>query len=1679
MAETKKVTLTVVRDDEGEWKVDGKSPIDVKVAKDGTVTINPTYTVSGTIAVSVANSESKISNEAESSVTVTPKPRVSLDKKTAELIAGTINERDWVSEFGNTPRPPVPPGPASDDDKPIVIQKPDGSTIVLPPRNPKIKSFVIRYIHWDGTAREYVVSKTDKGWKSVSRDDCKPITDENGTIVTINAACSKTKPKVKEHDPELGKRKPGAVACLLNPKTGQYEYYDSTGEFGAGVLRDGTIADGEDPPAGLNKEQLKKWFDDRIGFTGVPCKVERERKYTPREDTRVTDGDGVEVRTNYQVRDYSRTVEVREDDNLVIRIPNDPNRPVIDASLAFEAINVTRSQLGDNGEIETVPDNGPKLIQVRRENNRFVVIGEKPAFVQFNETSGVFTIPAASISENSEIRLTYRTLQRIGVGGGVIGAYTDDKGTWVPIEETSVTKMDKEALSFIDERFNLLPPDIAAYKQHFLILVPQDTGTSSMEVSLYNDKEELLLTGNSALAPNGFGWITSSDAQGYVTGNTNDGSIIIQRTVFNGNKGKIVATTWDKTKTMSKSTIFEFDYTNPAKVPELDMPIRSEWQPERPFVDQDSGTGYVKVMDKKRTYSGVISFMNPTTNSLLNYRFTKVGEWGGIRFEYVPNGEKDINKGIGESIKQFIKVIRTPEPTFIIPHWCITDYSELKCTVDGDPGHTDQWLSMASTVVVASYSEAEVLPKKPLISYLRQSDTVVVSPDGKEANVIRVVSNEGKEGAFEVKIMDMTFGIEGAGERDWQIVNSTYVPLGYSINDGSITVAKDSGTLTIQKAKSVMDKYAPIIAYARGKNPQGDWVKTELAISLVPKPIDGPEGLGEIVREGPLLEFIQLGKHGIHVNVLKEGYSRPTDEDGSELNFNSQRVQVILNKSETRNQEDSYEDTGENPGGTMGDGSKSPVLMMLVDVAIKTNDRGKWEIDTETSYSDSPFPMQELVKVNPEDGTAIISQAAIEIAHLQYIKDNEEKTAPFKLEDLPVTIIYAATTGQKGVFMKGKYDAKEGGLAKDLFVNLNANVFTKGMFNNSYYKEEVSKPYQQGYDLEKKGVGYDTLMLPITRIERGVVSNSSYNIARWIKEHEVSTGLMVEKDDHPSLHVDTGNEYGRLGGTVAGSNSSVFNTGGTYVNKLPSVGRIVPLANIWVRDTDQYGPYTLSVWNDLVTDPRDERYSLGWTLNRYSTTAPYNPYPSSFSSGNAWKKIPKDLQGLDQIIYGVHGTEKKLRLLSLRKVKERIKLKDAPFLFYVWTDDGKIPDGLEKWNKVTFPGVMFPVLINKQLSRWDGSTEYEYWRQGVVHNPPAVRIGLAEKVDEGLRNVNASWEPRRLIAKLLETYGERYVDEVIPNLTDLHYRTKWTVDLVSDEKIDEYMRYYSIRGFSSLRSTYLNTTSHDMIHPAWLDENNQNVNLQRSIPKWLEHTVDSNGKPVEVQLGNGSGNNYGMQFLKYYGNGGTVYRLLPPVNIEDIKTYPSMMNYNSYVSKNGNEFKYATPVEYTPGMYNGAPATNSPYNKNDRLVDLGSVQVNGQTIHVRLGILEDTSDDLAVKLIKHPDAGSKEVYVADPTQPYFISRVNLNYNVSQYPWHEWITEIDLNLMKLDDVKKENRDISVFCWYHLHGGWYHGRIVYNPNEENEEQSNTNKETARLNQNSAISTSFQVNEITSLF
>ena len=70
----------------------------------------------------------------------------------------------------------------------------------------------------------------------------------------------------------------------------------------------------------------------------------------------------------------------------------------------------------------------------------------------------------------------------------------------------------------------------------------------------------------------------------------------------------------------------------------------------------------------------------------------------------------------------------------------------------------------------------------------------------------------------------------------------------------------------------------------------------------------------------------------------------------------------------------------------------------------------------------------------------------------------------------------------------------------------------------------------------------------------------------------------------------------------------MFNTEGAYVNKLPSVGRIVPLTNIWVRDTDRYGPYTLSVWNDLVTDPRDERYSLGWTLNRDSTAAPYNPF---------------------------------------------------------------------------------------------------------------------------------------------------------------------------------------------------------------------------------------------------------------------------------------------------------------------------------------------------------------------------------------------------------------------------------------------------------------------------------------
>lgn len=1649
--ETKKVTVTVVRDNEGEWKVEGKNPIDVKVAKDGTVTINPTYTVSDTIAVSVTNSETKISNEAEASVTVTRKPKVTLDKKTAELIAGSINERDWVGEFGDTPRPNVQPGPASDDDKPIVIQKPDGSTIILPPRNPKIKTFVIRYIHWDGTAREYVVSKTDEGWKTQSNDQCKPVTDESGSIVTINAACSKTTPKPKDLAP--AKRSAGPVACMLNPKTGKYEYYDYTGEFNAGVLRDGTLADGEDPPAGLSKEQLKKWFDSRIGFTGIPCKVERESTYTPREDMSVTNDSGVDVKTSYVVRDYSRTVEVREDDNLVIRIPNDPNRPVLDATLTFEAINVTRKQLGDNGEIEDVPDNGTKSINVRREKDRFVMIGEKPAFVQFNETSGIFTIPAASISENSEIRLTYRTLQRIGVNGGVIGVYTDSNGTWVPVEETSVTKMNKDALSFIDKRFNLLPPDIAAYKQHFLILVPDDTGTSSLEVSLYNDKEELLLTGNSALAPNGFGWITSSDAQGYVTGNTNDGSIIIQRAVFNGNKGKIVATTWDKTKTMSKSTIFEFDYTDPTKIPELDMPIRSEWQPERPFVSQDSGTGYVKVMDKKRTYSGIISFMNPTINSLLNYRFTKIGDWSAIRFEYVQNGENDVNRGIGESIKSFIKVSRTPEPTFVIPHWCITDYSELKCTVDGDPNHTDQWVSMASTVVVASYSETETLPKKPLISYLRHSDTVVVSPDGKEANVIRVVSNEGKEGAFEIKVMDMTFGIEGLGERDWQIVNGAYVPLGYSINDGHITVVKDTGVLTIQKAKTVMDKYAPIVAYARGKNPQGDWVKNELAISLVPKPIDGPEGLGEIVPTKDITEYIKFGPHGLNVNTLKEGI-RPKDIDESELQFNSQRLQVVLNKPQEQDKV-----TGE---------TVTPTLVMLVDAAIKTNDRGKWELDTEVSYSDSPFPLQELVKVNPEDGTAVVSQAAIEVAYLQYVKENPNKVAPYKLEDLPLRVIYAATTGQKGVFMKGVYDGQTGGLPKDLFINLSGDLFTKGIFGNNYYKNEITKTWQEGKNLETTGEGYETLMMGYSRIV-GPRDKTDYTLTPWVQDREMSTGLTNEYDDYPDINTSsTGTTYGRFSTATAGSN--VFTYRGERLNRVPSVARIIPLAYIWMRDKDKYSPYTITVWNDMVKEPRDVRYSRGVTLNNDGYTAPYDYLTTNWGIKQAWKKIPKDLQGLDHVIYAVHDEEKKLRILSLRKVKERVKVKDAPFLFYVWTDDGKLPDGDSKWEDITFPGTTFPVCINKKAF----NENTNWYEQGRMENPPVNTVSGVPYTGK-YKNISGTWTPTRLINKLLEAYGDRYVDEIMPNLVDLHYRTKWKVDLLSDEKIDEYMRYYSIRGISRYRSMVNENVTHDAIHPAYLEEANEKLNWKYTIPAWLEATVDSNGKKVEVGLSN----NYGHQLLKNYNYSNYFSELLPPVNIADIVTYPILAGPSSgYISNSGGKAVYNTVPDPAPNM-NNMPGTNAPYTNNDRLVDLGSIQVNGQTINVRVGMLINTLDSKAGKIIKHPEKGEKGVYVFDMDYPYFVSRISPNYTYTDYPWHEWITELDLNLMKLDDVTKTNRDISVFCWYHLHGGWYHGRIVYNPNEENEVQSDSAKEQRRIAQNKAISPSFEVDEITSLY
>lgn len=1609
--ETKKVTVTVVRDEEGVWGVEGgKSPVDINVdPKDGTVIVSPNLTVAGTIATSVSVSATKVSNEAEASVSVTQKPNVAMDKKTAETIAGSISESDWVGEFGDTPRPPVPPGKDSDPDKPIVIQRPDGSTLVLPPKNPRIKTFVIRFVHWDGTAREYVVNRTNKGWETVAKDGCKPDADDSGIVITIRAACSKTRPVTQIPGPDSDGRDRGGKAgltCQLNPKTGKYELFDTTGEYGSAVLRDGR----PNPDGGVDPDKdLSEWFASRIGFTGEACDPEKkpEPKLKPRQETVVDKGDGVRTETKYAVRDYSRTMEVNEADNLVIRIPNDKNRPVIEAHLTYVAINATRQQLGDNGEIETVPDNGVKRIDVARRDGKYVVLNEKPAYVKFNVNTGTFSIPAINVDEGTEVRLDYRTLVRVGSHGGIIGVYTDDKGTWVEMNESTSTKMDKEALSFVDPRFTLVPPDIAAYKNHFLVLVGKDTGTSSLEVNLFNDKDELVISGNSALAPNGFGWLTTSDSKGYVQGNTNDGSLLITRTVFNGNKGKIVATSWDKSKTMSKTATLDFDYTDPSKIPEMELPINSEYQPGRPFVDQEDGNGIVKVMDKERTYAGTISFMNPTTGGVLNYHFKRNPnvEWGQgqIEFKYVSSGENDPQKGMADAIRQFIRVSLRPEPTFVIPHWCITDYTELKCVVEGNPNFSDDWLPMASTVVVAANPNIEEAPEKAAINYNRPNDTIVVAP-GERTNVIRIVNNEGQSGAVEYKAMDMSFGLDGAA--DWQLVNNAYVAQGYEMKDGLITVDKTTGQVTLRKAKTLLNAFAPVVVYSRGKNHQSNWVKSELSISLVPKPITGPDGLGEIIPTPDPSVFMSMNAQGLKADLLNESVV-PRDDKNAPHAFNSQRLQVQV-----------AEHTD-----TLGEGKG---YNLLLDAIVLLNDADKWEIDTENSYFDSPIPLKELVKVDAVKGTIEVNRAGLYMAYLAST-DKPKYKGPYL--DFEVRVTFAAGTGKKGVFMKHALVALDSDEFKDFFRT--RNIFTEDEWLRNASLATSIRTFQEG-----TWSAQGNLIQPWSRI---VHANNTY-YAPWMEnfgyqnDNFTLNGFMNarEADQNANYYNDPDNYYA----------SSAF--GAVRTNQQPYMGIMIP--EYYVRFTDsENGKFGYTMFNELMATPRANRTS--YALTRSSTGS--NNQLESFSwKSNSFRKLTSEkVQGLDHVIYGVRDKDGKMRYLSLRKVKERIKLKDAPIVLSCWTDDGAIP-GMGSKVTMRYPGVMFPIPISEGAEK--------------------ATLGYLNQARDQANVLNkdkyATWQPVNLIKKLREQFGDRYMDEFVPDRPDICFKQRWVLDLISDEHIEDYMVYSSNREINNERADHFQYIPDDAFDRAIL-----------AGPSWM--TLMALGDIAN--LGSGA---RGLEEAWNHERSGFRTSLFPNTHIMEDDRYNSHIYTLFPVNKEERELRYNTDSSAKPTE----ATVYGPVSFYDQyLKDLGTVTFEGEIINIRLSMAPNRGSYnwLAIMLTDSTstrlDVNNKPGKKWDERYPNLNVTGNLNYGyIGSYDWNEVITGLRLNMMTLDNLERKDRKIDLFTMYHFNGGWHVARSRYNPNELNEVQRDSTKEDRRKKEVDLVKLSFDESEIPSL-
>lgn len=1349
---TTEVTVTVVKNEYGDWSPVGKPPIDFTIDSEGMVTINPQYVQPRTIATSISTSETKESNAAEADVQITNRARIDsglIDQETMKTIGNSISKSDWIASFGDEPLPPGG-GKAKEADpaKPIVITKPDGSTIVIPPKDPRVKTFVIRYVHWDGTAREYVVQRTEQGWTTKTEDGCKPKVDPNGVIVTINASCTRTAPVAtqsagRDHDDGDMHN----VVCKFNTATNRYELFDTVGDFGAGISADGKARTGVMPPAGMD---LQEWFRSRIGFTGVPCTVkDQDSQYKPKKTMTISDSRTditTEVRTTWAVRDYTRTVEVNAQDNLIVRIPSDSNRPVIGATLTFEATEVKRTQRNENGELEEVDDNGKKTVQVTRRNNVYEVVGELPGFVKFNKDTGVFSIPARNIVDNSEVRLDYKTLVRVGKDGGIIGVYTDEEGTWQEVTESTVTKMNKEALSFIDPKFTLLPPDIATYKTTYLIMPPQDTGTTTVDVKVYNENEELILTGSSHIDPAGIAWIVTGDSQGYVTGNTLNGNITLQRSVFNSvRKGKIVATSWDKTKTMSKQTILEIDETNGA--PAKEQPGEDQGiQPARPFMETNDGTVSVSYLDSENTWSGTLTITPPnyTTPVVLSFRRTK--DWSNFDFGVV-SGEN------AAFIKSQIKVNRVPDLKFTIPHWVIKDYSDVIATASGNPEKAEEWVEVTSSILSGPFT-AETAVGQASATYDFTSNNFVITPT-EDTYLLNIKATAPNGDRVVYRVMEVTLG---TGEKDWQFVDEHLVPQGYSAQGGKLTVQKENGRVTIKNAGKTLKKQSSIQVEARGKNPEGEPTVTNTNVLKTPDWLTDDALAKANVKDN--LTFEKLHEEDAenkapHIRATQRGIEVNIPDDGKV--YTKQRIQVALQK----------------------DGSSEPT--MFGDFYLTFNKTsGEWEIDNQHSFVDSPItnPIRTI-----DNGKIVAIDKAAMLMH--YVNYNVDiGTDIFALPSVPnIKVIYVVEAENGDSFVLSTVDAgltnkdKKAEFGPFTFSNMRKweeeyTVFSKdsrmvgpgdddrGVAHTMHIHPNVVQRYGATV-FEEANAGFRSitqdprgkLLLPLTRKPFASLDQNFITMPNLAGVKELK--LVDTRDGRETM----------AGGVQA------------WYDYMPTVGRLVFPQSLYKADAEdtveeRWGEYVykskylgkaggaVSIYGDLTG--KGEGFKFDGKDRSVVSNLDYMEF-------NNQVDVKAGMFGLKRILISGHDTQGNLVTLDMRPVRQRVKVKDAPVAFYVWNDEGVLP------------------LTDTDMKDLDETTRTDIKTNARLQGRkiPVAANGV-EPLNLYMGSIIAA--PKTIAEVLKGKYAESYLDELVPNKSHLTTRLTWERDATSSENSAEFYR---------------------------------------------------------------------------------------------------------------------------------------------------------------------------------------------------------------------------------------------------------------------------------------------------